>query len=170
MKKIYGILAAAGILLAMIPVSAATYPGNDFGQDIVVQEKEGFQQQIRQQPRTPMGASTADASQKYVKVRGIWGYAGDNESDGYFGGRITRKGRFGVFRGLYNVTGNESKGKIVGIMKRGYFNGRLTTPNGSKCHITGLYKIDKENHLLKLRWMTPHKSGWAVARITVPDQ
>ena len=170
MKKIYGILAAAGILLAMIPVSAATYPGNDSSQDIVVQETEGFQQQIRQQSRTPMGASTADVSQKYVKVRGIWGNAGDNESDGYFGGRIIRKDRFGVFRGLYNVTGNESKGKIVGIMKRGYFNGRLTTSNGSKCHITGLYKIDKENHLLKLRWMTPHKSGWAVARITVPDQ
>lgn len=170
MKKIYGILVATGILFAMIPVSAATYPANDFGQDVAVQEKAGFLQQIRQQPRTDMGASTADAPQKYVKVIGIWGYTGDNESDGYFGGRITRKGRFGVLRGLYNVTGNESKGKIVGIMKRGYFNGRLTTSNGSKCHITGLYKIDKENHLLKLRWMTPHKSGWAIAKITIPDQ
>ena len=170
MKKIYGIFAVVGILLAMIPVSAAAYPGNDFGQDNLEQEKEGFQQKIRQQLRTPMGTSSADASKKYVKVRGVWGYSGDNESDGFFGGRITRKGRFAIFRGLYNVTSNESKGKIVGIMKWGYLNGRLTTPNGSKYHITGLYKIDKENHLLKLRWMTPHKNGWAVARLTIPDQ
>ena len=88
MKKIYGILAVVGILLAMIPVSTAAYPGNDFSQDNLVQEKEGFQQQIRQQLRTPMGTSSADASQKYVKVRGIWGYSGDNESDGYFGGMV----------------------------------------------------------------------------------
>ena len=42
MKKIYGILVATGILLAMIPVSAVAYPANEFGQDGVVQEKADF--------------------------------------------------------------------------------------------------------------------------------
>jgi hypothetical protein len=117
------------------------------------------------------GEPTADVPKKnFAKVRGIWGFAGDNESDGYFGGQLIKNRRVVIFRGVYNTTDNESYGKVVGIMKRGYFNGRLVTPDGEKCRITGLYKIDKENKTLKLRWMTPQKMGWAVAKIILPDQ
>ena len=102
---------------------------------------------------------------KYVKLRGIWGFTGDNESDGYFGGQLSRRGRFTVFKGLYNKTDNESYGKVFGIMKRGYFNGRVVTPDGKSCKITGLYKINRENKTFKMRWMTPHSTGWAIAKI-----
>ena len=114
------------------------------------------------------GAPSSEAPEKkFAKIRGIWGFAGDNESDGYFGGRLIKNRRVLVFRGVYNKTGNESYGKIIGIMKRGYFNGRLVTPDGEKCKITGLYKIDRENKTLKMRWMTPHQMGWALARFEI---
>jgi hypothetical protein len=171
MKKIVGMLVGAGVLLALMNVSAIAYPVVELGQDAAVCEKAGFQklERIRQHLSVAEGKPTADVLQNYIKVRGVWGYAGDNESDGYFGGNITRRNRVGLFRGLYNITDNESKGRIVGIMRYGYFNGRVITPDGDKCHVTALYKIDEENELLKLRWMTPLKAGWAVAKIEFPN-
>ena len=83
--------------------------------------------------------------------------------------RITLRNRVGVFNRLYNMTGNESKTRIVGIMRHGYFNGKIITDDGDKCPVTGLYKINRENQLFKLRWMTPHGTGWAVARIILPE-
>ena len=102
---------------------------------------------------------------KYVKLRGVWGLTGDNESDGYFGGRIFKRGRIAVLKGLYNKTDNESTGKVFGIMKKGYFNGRVENTEGKSCKITGLYKIDRENMTFKMHWLTPRNSGWAIARI-----
>ena len=107
--------------------------------------------------------------QKKVVLRGIWGHSGYNESDGYFGAEITRRNRVGVFKGLYNTTGNESKTRILGIMRHGYFNGKIITEDGGKCPITCLYRINRENQLFKLRWMTPHGNGWAVARIIISE-
>ena len=83
--------------------------------------------------------------------------------------RITQRNRVGVFNRLYNMTGNESKTRIVGIMRHGYFNGKIITEDGGKCPGTGLYKINRENQVFKLRWMTPHGTGWAVARIILPE-
>jgi hypothetical protein len=55
-------------------------------------------------------------------------------------------------------------------MKKGYFNGRVITPEGEKCHITGLYKFDRENNTIKMKWMTPHNSGWAGAKIVLNEE
>jgi len=168
MKKIYGILVAAGILLAMIPVSAMAYSDTEFVPYAMEQENTYVEQLDEQQVYTA-DEPPDDGPQKKVVLRGIWGHAGDNESDGYFGARITRRNRVGVFNGLYNTTGNESKTRIVGIMRHGYFNGKIITEDGGKCPVTGLYKINRENQLFKLRWMTPHGTGWAVARIILPE-
>ena len=110
-------------------------------------------------------ASTTDVTiPESVRIKGVWGYMDDREPDGYFGGKITRKGRFAVFHGLYNETGSEERMHIVGIMKKGYFNGRITTDDGSY-RVTGLYRIDMEKHIVKLKWMTARKQGWAIGRI-----
>lgn len=196
MKKTIGILAVAGVLLILIPVSAMGEILTTFSEDSVVNEETsyGIQEQKQDQPyeneiydgakpvltqgryllrnrfQQNNEISVSDAPEKKsAKIRGIWGFAGDNESDGYFGGQLIKNRRVVVFRGVYNQTGNESYGKVVGIMKRGYFNGRLVTPTGEKCRIVGLYKIDRENKILKLRWMTPHRTGWAVAKIITPE-
>ncbi len=168
MKKIYGILVAAGILLAMIPVSAMAYSDTEFVPYAMAQENTHVEQLDKQQLYAA-DEPPDDGPQKKVVLRGIWGHAGDNESDGYFGARITRRNRVGVFNGLYNTTGNESKTRIVGIMRHGYFNGKIITEDGDKCPVTGLYKINRENQVFKLRWMTPRGTGWAVARIILPE-
>jgi len=169
MKKMYGVLIVVGTLLAMVPVTAMTDSVTEYDLDYMMQENAKLQLKNRQQMRTVGGGPTDDAHQKKIGLRGIWGHAGDNESDGYFGARITRRNRVGVFNGLYNATDNESKTRIVGIMRHGYFNGKIITEDGGKCPVTGLYKINKENQLFKLRWMTSHGNGWAVARIILPE-
>ena len=168
MKKIYGILVAAGILLAMIPVSAMAYSDTEFVPYATAQENT-YVEQLDEQQLYAADEPLDDGPQEKVVLRGIWGHAGDNESDGYFGARITRRNRVGVFNGLYNTTGNESKTRIVGMMRHGYFNGKIITEDSGKCPVTGLYKISRENQLFKLRWMTPHGTGWAVARIILPE-
>ena len=137
MKKIYGILVAAGILLAMIPVSAMAYSDTDFVPYATAQENT-YVEQLDEQQLYVADVPPDDSSQKKVILRGIWGHAGDNESDGYFGARITRRNRAGVFNGLYNTTGNESKTQIVGIMRHGYFNGKIIAEDGGECPVTGL--------------------------------
>jgi len=168
MKKIYGILVAAGILLAMIPVSVMAYSDTAFV-PYAMEHENTYVEQLNEQQLYAADGPPDDASQKKISLRGIWGHAGDKESDRYFGARITRRNRVGAFNGLYNTTGNESKTRIVGIMRHGYFNGKIITEDGGKCPVTGLYKINKENQLFKLRWMTPHGNGWAVARIILPE-
>ena len=102
-----------------------------------------------------------------VKFRGIWGYEGLNETSGYLGGILMKRERVVILKGLWNTTDNITKGNIVGILKRGYFNGRILSQNQTKCRIVGLYRYDAENNLLHLRWMTTQQTGWAHCRILV---
>jgi len=171
MKKICGILIAAGVLLAMVPIATMAYPSVESDQDAIAQDQVALQQnngvksQLSDEQQIDINTSSG-----YVKIHGIWGYAGDNVSDGHFGGRIKKVKNVVHFIGMWNTTCNASKEKIVGVLNRGYFNGNVITPDGSKYRITGLYKVDKEKHLLKLRWMTAGKSGWAVGKIITTDQ
>ena len=187
MKKIY-VFAIAGLLLALIPAIAAADPVIDTDDEAdwkEANEEQEYKQknsyvntefiengEIKKKAKLRLWGKAPiknECHKKYVKVRGVWGLAGDNESDGYFGARIERRGRVGVFKGLYNKTDNESFGKVFGIMKAGYFNGRVVNPAGESCKITGLYKIDKEENTLKMRWMTLHSGGWAVGKIILPE-
>jgi len=84
--------------------------------------------------------STSEKAPK-VKFGGIWGYVGDNETQGYVGGFL---------KGIWNTTDGSAKGRVVGILKHGFFNGKIVTEDGA-CRITGMYKIDRENQLLHLR-------------------
>ena len=195
MRKMYGMLAVAGILLAMIPASVMAAPVIEVDEDAAICEDAGYVEQYKEkygplnaadtqivgkeriknrnlvrQKYSDENGPTADlAPKKVAKLRGIWGFAGDNESDGYFAGRLVRRNRVGVFKGVYNKTDNESQGKIFGIMKKGYFNGAIITPNGERIRITGLYKIDVEDKTFKLRWMASYAAGWAAAKIVVPE-
>ena len=113
-----------------------------------------------------------DSGPHYITIRGKWGSGKDPDFDGNFGGRITARmtqtgKRIGVFRGLYNKTGEDEKYSIVGIMKKGYFNGKITIADG-EYKLTGLYYVDQENQLLKMQWMIPRNAGWAIARIQLP--
>ena len=191
-KILFRILAVTGILLIVTPVSAmgeilttfdedsAIYEEVNYGpqekkpytlyekraddavKPVAVQKRNLFRNKLQQNKGMP----TADIPRKtFAKLRGIWGLAGDNELDGYFGGRLIKNPRVIVFQGVYNKTDNKSYGKVIGIMKHGYFNGRLITLSGKKCRIVGLYQLDQENKTLKLRWLTPYKAGWAIAKI-----
>ena len=189
MKKIVGMLVVAGILFGLMPVAAmadsileldedsaiSAEAGvlnkykNKYGALIANGEESSGHEKIKNLARNRLwngnGPKQDIASKDYAKVRGVWGLAGDNESDGYFGGKIVRRGRVAVFKGLYNKTDNETFGKVVGIFKRGYFLGKLVNPEGESCRITGLYKVDKEEKIFKMRWMTPHLCGWAAGKI-----
>ena len=188
MKKIVGMLVVAGIVLGLMPVAAMADSLLESEQDAAISEEAGVkgyqnkygvlttddktssgQEKIKNLARNRFwngnGPKQDIASRDYAKVRGIWGLAGDNESDGYFGGKIVRRGRVAVFKGLYNKTDNETFGKVVGIFKRGYFLGKVVNPDGESCRITGLYKVDKEEKIFKMRWMTTHLSGWAAGKI-----
>ena len=122
----------------------------------------------------PDFSDSDECSKKYLKIRGKWGNGKDREFDGYWGGRITLRTnqngiRVGVFKGLFNKTGDDEKQQLVGIMKKGYFNGKIIKEDGSETKLTGLYKIDRENKLLKMQWMVPHNAGWAIARIQIVE-
>ncbi|HEC89544.1 MAG: hypothetical protein DRN12_04505 [Thermoplasmata archaeon] len=99
-----------------------------------------------------------------VKIIGAWGYMDDRTPDGYFGGKIIRKGRFAVFRGVFNETDSDNRTPFICIMKKGYLIGKVTTDDGIY-RVVGLYRIDREKHLLKFKWMTAKLDGWAVGRI-----
>lgn len=115
-----------------------------------------------------MNPSTSTGSGKGLRLIGKWGHGKDEEADGYVAARITRRGRVGLFRGFYNLTDEDEKTQIVGIMKKGYFNGKIITDEGS-VKLTGLYKVDRDEHLLKMQWMSPGHAGWAVGRLSVID-
>ena len=191
-KKIVGIMAIVGIIVAFIPATGMASSVQVLDEDAVIYEEAGINKQYKDK-YGPLNTAdteligkeriknryvdindetpTADmAPKKYVTLRGIWGHAGDNESDGYFAARISKKSRRGMFRGVYNTTDNETKGKIFGVMRNGYFHGKIITPEGNKYRITGLYNINRENKTFKMRWMTPGGSGWAVAKIAMSKQ
>lgn len=186
MKKIVGILVAAGVMLAMLPIAATAassewlpeeagykehYPADEVvRQKICGRTLNAVEMQDREQLRNRLLAQQGAQNKPEVRFRGVWGFAGDNETDGYFAGVITKGRRVARMRGVWNTSDNESHGRLVGIMKHGYFNGRVITGNGTVQHITGLYKIDREKRVLKMRWITPHRGGWAVARLGQPQE
>lgn len=144
-------------------------------EDSVVKEEKSLRLQDvslikeRNRFRNVVNEEKYNKNRKGLKFRGIWGFAGDNESDGYFGGRIIKHKRALVLKGVYNKTGSEEYGKVFGIMRKGYFNGKVISPEGEKCHITGLYKFDRQNNTFRMKWMTPHANGWAGAKIIVSE-
>jgi len=170
MKKTFGILIVVGLLLATALVSAVAYPIKKPGVDGMLHVKAGSRERNRQQFLVTVEKLPTDHPKKRgAEVKGIWGYAGENESSGYLAGRIVKNRRVSIFRGVFNTTDNESKGKINGIMKHGYFNGRVIMENGTKYRLTGLYDINRENRTLRIRWMTLHRIGWAMAKIIIPE-
>ena len=125
-------------------------------------EDENFSEEL---PRSIDAAST-DSSIGGLKIRGVWGYSGDKDPDGYLVGKVTKRGKQVIFQGVFNQSGKETRFHIVGLLKKGFLNGKITV--GEKTiKITGLYRINKEKHLLRLRWLTPHNSGWAVGKIFI---
>ena len=82
MKKMYGLLVAAGMLLVMIPVTVAADPVAGYSLDNMLEENAEFQLEKRQQLITKMGISSDGSQIKNIGLYGIWGHAGDNESDG----------------------------------------------------------------------------------------
>jgi len=138
MKKICEMLVVAGILFTIIPVTAMA-EAVDEGQDDLYYENENelvvnaeecllsvkpdglTQSKYSQNQRLEMiknryNKLRCSVEPKIsVKLKGLWGFADDNVSDGYFGGKIIfgQKGR--IFKGAYNKSDNDTKGRIVGI-------------------------------------------------------
>jgi len=175
MKKTYIILLLVAALAVLIPtlVFAEEAIDDDYSDDEYIESVDENVDEFFDEETPDVELNECVPEGKYLKVRGKWGNAGDREFDGYFGGRIAvitlENGKhIGVFKGLYNKTGEEEKGRIVGIMKKGYFNGKIISDEGDT-KVTGLYKIDRENNLLKMQWMIPYHAGWAVARIQLEE-
>lgn len=99
-----------------------------------------------------------------VKFRGIWR---EGDEKGKFGGVIIHRGKVNLLRGLWELSNGSKKGKVLGIMRRGYLVGRLIDSNGSKQPLVGLYKINREKKVLMMKWMTPSREGKAVAKIII---
>lgn len=161
MKKIYGILISAGVLLSMLSIVAMAAPID--GQSITADSGLASQQPDKQIPEDEQINITSPSG--FVKIRGTWGYQESNESIGNFAGRIVKKGNVVHLVGQYRTNDNQTKGKMAGVLIRGYFNGKFTSADGKEYKITGLYKYDKENKTLKIRWMTADYNGWAVGKI-----
>ena len=176
MKKRYKILIVAGLLFAILSPTTLGDPEQNL-------EEAGMNFETEQSGQTSVnpatdsdynqvngyGLSVGDGSQKKLVLRGTWGFQGDNSSDGTVAGHLIRRPRFMVFHGFFDTISTQEKTRIVGIIKNGYFNGKIFYGNDTVCPITGLLKINREQRLVKLRWMTPHQTGWAVANISLVD-
>lgn len=158
MKKLWTI-----ILAGLIMVSISTAVG-----------AVGPQQKGRLKGSSDTLADTTDqisvdnlpdlAKNPKVKFQGIWGHEGSNETVGYVGGVLIKHGRVTVLKARWNTTDNTTAGLVVGILKKGYFNGKIILSKNETYRITGLYKLDRENKVLHLRWMTAQQVGWAHCR------
>ena len=163
MKKIKTLLVVAGIIMIIFPVSTLA---DDTIEEEIIDIDENF---LGAEDPGDDVVSLDKCTDKIFKLRGKWGYQGDNLSDGFFGGYIKRRPKCGLFRGLVNSTENEEKFRLVGIMRHGYFNGRVIIDNETFYPVTGLYKVNRDEGIIKLKWMTPRSNGWAVARLLTPE-
>ena len=162
MKKqwITGII--IGVLLLM-GASAIVYAKEPlYGDQAIFIQATSDNKAVKTDATLPLSTDTPR-----VKYRGIWGYEGSNETSGYLGGVLVKRERVVVLKGLWNTTDNMTKGNIVGILKKGYFNGKIITQNQTECRIVGLYRYNVENNMLHLHWMTAQQTGWAHCRILV---
>lgn len=190
MKKICEMLVVAGILFTIIPVTAMAEAVDEEKDDLyyesenelVVNAEECLssvkpddltQSKYSQNQRLEMIKNRyhklrCSVEPKIsVKLKGLWGFADDNVSDGYFSGKIIFGQTGRIFKGAYNKSDNDTKGRIVGILKNNYFNGKIVTKNGACYPIVGLFRVNKEDKIFKMKWLTPHNSGWAVARLLI---
>ena len=101
-----------------------------------------------------------------LRILGKWGYIGENETAGYFAAKIKRARRAFVIRGVWNTTDNMERGRIFGVVKRCYFNGIIRTANKT-IPVIGLLRIDRNKHIMRMKWMTPQDYGWAVGKMKV---
>lgn len=160
MKKTY-------LAVLIIALGAILVPTLVFATEPMVEDEDDLLLLIDEKALHNIGLSDPSIGDPaYITILGKWGEGKDHDFDGFFGGRITRKGRFGVFVGAYNKTGEEERTLIVGIMKQGYFNGKIMSDDG-EYRITALYSIDTENDLIKMQWMVKGQGGWAIGRIDV---
>ena len=192
MKKIVGMLIVIGVVFCLLPATmmaspveivddesteyleadAVEYKAKEKTQYDVAPSVVKTSQRVRNRysyrnDNSDEAPQSGIANKKNVTFRGIWGLTDNNETNGYFAGRLIRRGRVGIMKGIYNTIDSEEKGKFIGIMKKGYFNGRIINPEGNISKITGFYHIDTEEGKLKLRWMTPNKTGWAIANLKI---
>lgn len=99
------------------------------------------------------------------KIVGKWGCGGENQSAGWFIATFKRtKRKFFVVKGLLNTTDNSIRARFFGIVKKCYFNGIIRLENKT-IPVIGLLKINRDKHILLMRWMTPRSSGWAKGKI-----
>lgn len=99
-----------------------------------------------------------------ARFKGVWGYIDDEEIQGYFAGVVGRRGRTGFLKGVWNTTDGEIKGRVSGILKHGFFNGKVINEDGEQARITGFYRVNRENQTFHIKWMTPNKVGFAHAK------
>jgi len=171
MKKIWATAIIIGlVLLNMSAVVSAGEYDLDIDAADVISGESGYKDTQALEQKSRIRYRYGQNSRFKVKFGGIWGFVDDNETKGYVGGYLAQRGCIGVLKGLWNKTDNSSKGRVVGILKRGFFNGRVVTPNGEKLPITGFYRINRENQTFHMRWMTPNKVGWAHCRIKVSNE
>ncbi|HDO19868.1 MAG TPA: hypothetical protein ENG74_03985, partial [Thermoplasmatales archaeon] len=147
MKKMWAVVVIATLL--MLPLSAMAIPSLSANKSICSKSIN----------RERLKMAYKHEWKHKVKVRGIWGYESNNNSSGIFAGVMTktRKGII-LFKGIWKTDNNSSKGKIFGIMKKGYFNGRVIT-EGKVIPITGLYKVNREKRTIRMKWLMPNNYG-----------
>jgi len=141
-----------GLLILSIPIASSALPS----------EKE--------KPRgVPLPRLPKEPERKgyRVKVIGKWGYRGENRSAGYFVMVLKRaRKRLILVKGLLNTTDGSAKAKFFGIAKRCFLNGVVRYDNKT-VPVVGLLKLDRDNKMVMVKWMSPRVSGWAVGRISV---
>ncbi len=96
-----------------------------------------------------------------ILFEGTWGHSNDSEPRGYVSGFIGKQHKTGFLKGEFVTYDNSTSGKIAGIFKKGYFNGKIIISDAEPKKITGLYVYDVETRTANLQWMTFGSSGWA---------
>jgi len=179
MKKIYTIVLMIATLAVLIPTLVFADETIIDNEDTYIQSDGNINEIIDIEENNELhdGITSSITKNnligKQFQIRGKWGKARNEEIDGYFGGILTIKSThnnrlYGIFNGKYNKTDENNNGELIGIMKNGYFNGKIISSDG-EIKVTGLYRIDRENQLLKMQWMVPFHAGWAVGRINILD-
>ena len=162
MKKIWTTIIVIGMLVmglsSVVSADSEIDDSSDDENEESIEEKSVSYGKIkRKKPSNLEGVLKA-------KFIGKWGLLGENGTSGYVAGLLSKKGRFGILKGIWNTTDNSSKGKVAGILRKGFFAGKVSY-NGSAQRIVALYKVDKENYTFQMKWMTARQVGWAHCRI-----
>ena len=100
-----------------------------------------------------------------TSFHGVWGYNESNDTAGIIAGTLVKHQRGVVLKGRWTTTDNTTQGRVVGVLRNGYFCGRLLMGNSTYYRITGLFRYDSDSKILSLRWMTKANIGWAHCQI-----